>query len=320
MIEINKYFEFDLENTRDFLNDEEKENREGKLKLGDNFIGKEIKSSNKELFDCEDCYGNKYVLKDNSDLHIYSSSKSGSQIHTLLIHKFEDGDYGLWLTKQAPYYYEDGKIVNYFTTEEATVGEITAINKNKYLQEENRIMDDFLWIYAGDDIIFPSEVEEQQVKQGEGNSDGVGSEAGIVAAGGAVDTKNGEEGENKKGKDSIVDIGKDGKLYVCHGAILKCSKGTVPCTLNVIDKHQVYLKSKPIATVDDSKPVNISSFATCKRHDSPPCTPKLSGKWKGGKESVLVHGVPVLLKTSTIKCAYGGTITIINPGQGLVSE
>ncbi|AZO95791.1 DUF4280 domain-containing protein [Halocella sp. SP3-1] len=314
------YFSFDLKNNIDFLRDDESENRECKIKLGDDFLGKGIKPSKGDSIDYEDCYGNRYDLRDNNDLYISSNNESDNKLHELVIKKFEDGDYGIWLVKNAPYYYQDGMIVNYFTLEEAAVGDINAIEANSYLQEENRLMGDFLWVYQGDDIIFPSELKENEGEQGQGSSEQKSGQA-VSAAQGDDSPDEGSNGAKESKADGEIDeVGKGGKLFVCHGAVLKCSKGTAPCVFNVADKAQVYIMGKPVATVDDNKRSNMPSFATCKRHDSPPCTPKPTGKWKSGKDSVVIKGKTVLLETSTIKCAYGGTIKIINPGQQLVKE
>lgn len=314
------YFSFDLKNSIDLIRDDESENRGYKIKLGDNLLGKGIKPGEEESIDYMDCYGNRYNLKDNNDLYISSNNESDDKLHILKIKKFEDGDYGIWLLKKAPYYYQGGRIVNYFTLEEAAVGEINAIEKNSYLQEENRIMDDFLWVYQGDDIIFPSELEENEGKQGQGSSEQESGQAVSVGQGNDLADDGSDGGEGSKADDEINEVGKGGKLYVCHGAVLRCSKGTAPCVFNVADKAQVYIQGKPVATIDDNKSSNIPSFATCKRRHSPPCTPKPTGKWKGGKENVVIQGKAVLLETSTVKCAYGGTIKVINPGQQLVKE
>lgn len=143
----------------------------------------------------------------------------------------------------------------------------------------------------------------------------------VTASGGgsSADTT-GNAGKNNEANYEISDIAKDGSLYVCRGATLKCSRGTAPCTFNVIDKYQVSIQGKAMATIEDNTIANIPGFATCKRHDLPPCTPNLTGKWKGRKKDVVIHNIPALLKRSTIKCAFGGTIKVVNPGQKLVKE
>lgn len=46
-----------------------------------------------------------------------------------------------------------------------------------------------------------------------------------------------------------------------------------------------------------------------------PCCPQIWSEWTEGKEDVLIEGKPALLGRCTLKCAYGGTITIESSGQ-----
>ena len=51
---------------------------------------------------------------------------------------------------------------------------------------------------------------------------------------------------------------------VCMGAMLQCSFGMAPATLNVLDPMRPKLQSKPIANIMDFTPMaNIPPFGMC---------------------------------------------------------
>lgn len=45
--------------------------------------------------------------------------------------------------------------------------EVLALEENKFLQVEERIMDDFLWVYPADTIKFPGEEEKTREEEQE---------------------------------------------------------------------------------------------------------------------------------------------------------
>ncbi|SJZ62668.1 DUF4280 domain-containing protein [Selenihalanaerobacter shriftii] len=309
--EANRWRELEKEDGSNFTEEEAK-----KLKVGSKVY---IPNQLSEVTGHQDETKNNYV-KDNRDNIYINYFDDKQETKTLCIEGFQEGDYGLWVEEKAPYYLDGNKIVSK-NGKEASKSEILAIEENKFLEEEERIKDNFLWIYPEDTIIFPDEKEESQE-----NSDSQKSSKAATAS-----TTSGEENKKDKKKEeqqeqegedtsSIARGSGSERLYVCNGAKLKCSLGTGPSTLSVADKYQVYIQSKPMATIKDT---SMSKFGSkCKRSSdpTPPCTPKPTGSWQGGKNDVTIHDIPTLLETSTIKCGYGGSIKITNPGQSLVRE
>ena len=114
--------------------------------------------------------------------------------------------------------------------------------------------------------------------------------------------------------------------YVSHGAMLTCTMGIAPATLNVLPINRVNTENKPMATIMDNKPyVNVMPFGLCTSPACPtfikppgtpgPCVPSLPAPWATGKPNVLVANKPALTKTSRLQCIYGGSISIAFPGE-----
>lgn len=120
--------------------------------------------------------------------------------------------------------------------------------------------------------------------------------------------------------------------YVCSKAKIRCSCGDRIALLTVQPTRAIWLTGQPQANITDHKPmVNIAPFGLCHTTKYPPtgsataaahgkltpmpCVPNTLFKWMGGKNDVLLQGEPALLKSSTCKCIYGGTITIVFDGQ-----
>ena len=119
--------------------------------------------------------------------------------------------------------------------------------------------------------------------------------------------------------------------YVCMGAMLKCSFGMAPSQLMVTIPLRPMIQNKPKATIMDFAPlVNIIPFGMCQSMSNPtvasataaamgvltpmPCIPAIVSSWlPGGKQ--LIGNVPALLDNCKLMCAYGGNISITNPGH-----
>lgn len=122
-------------------------------------------------------------------------------------------------------------------------------------------------------------------------------------------------------------------VQVCMGALLRCSFGQVPGALAVPPLHRV-LTGTPAANVMDHLPgVNVPSFGMCTSQANPmvaaataaalgvltpmPCAPLTPAPWMPGAATVLLDGAPALDASSTLACAWAGTIAVTEPGQAV---
>jgi hypothetical protein len=120
-------------------------------------------------------------------------------------------------------------------------------------------------------------------------------------------------------------------IPVVSGAMLTCPMGLAPSTLTVIPKSMVMAESMPLATVMDNIPMaNVAPFGLCTSLTNPitaaqtaaalgvltpgTCIPVFPAPWAPGSPTVMVGGVPALTMTSKCACAYGGVVSIVNPG------
>lgn len=120
--------------------------------------------------------------------------------------------------------------------------------------------------------------------------------------------------------------------YVCSKAKIKCSCGDKISTLTVFPDRTIWLTGEPQANISDHVSMrNIAPFGRCHTtrypatgsataanhgHLTPmPCVPNTPFSWMNGKNDVLLKGQPALLKSSTCKCVWGGTISFTKDGQ-----
>lgn len=110
--------------------------------------------------------------------------------------------------------------------------------------------------------------------------------------------------------------------------------GTTPAQINPTNQMSVHVAGKPVASINDAAPMtNVTSCGMCNSLANPavaaataaamgaltpqPCVPALTGSWVcPGK--IRVGGNVLLTSDGTLMCAYGGTISIANPGQTTV--
>ena len=121
--------------------------------------------------------------------------------------------------------------------------------------------------------------------------------------------------------------------YVCTGATLQCTMGT-SCPKLIATPKNVSLTGNDQANVADYVSMkNIPSFGLCRSLGYPPtasataanlgrltpmpCVPGTCPKWQVVDKDSLICGEPALLEPATLKCMYGGTISIVSPGQSL---
>ena len=108
-------------------------------------------------------------------------------------------------------------------------------------------------------------------------------------------------------------MSQEGQELVCNGAICRCDKGTLPSLLQVTSQQSNYLQGKLVATTLDK---TFLPFGTCALKYNTPCVPALLF-WQDTFEliEVLIPGCHPLLEKSTIKCAIGGTVSIVSTLQ-----
>lgn len=115
------------------------------------------------------------------------------------------------------------------------------------------------------------------------------------------------------------------------GATLQCTFGMSPSQLMVVVPLRPKIQNKLVANIMDFAPMtNILPFGMCKSMSNPtvasatsaacgvltpmPCVPVPAGPWRpGGKGKVA--NFAALLDNCTLNCAWGGCISIKNPGH-----
>ena len=99
-----------------------------------------------------------------------------------------------------------------------------------------------------------------------------------------------------------------GELFVNDNCMLKCTLGEDISKL-VINQNSITLRRGKQANINDK---NILPFKKCRAIGI--CKPELLGQWEKNTD-VKVGEYPALLDISTIKCKYGGIISIDDAGQ-----
>lgn len=115
---------------------------------------------------------------------------------------------------------------------------------------------------------------------------------------------------------------------VVEGALVHCSFGVAPASLNVLPEDQVMIEGRPAADITCSTVANIPTFGMCTSLANPevaaatsaalgvltpmPCVPALA-PWIPSS-TTLIGDKPALVADSTCMCAFGGVIEILDPG------
>lgn len=122
--------------------------------------------------------------------------------------------------------------------------------------------------------------------------------------------------------------------FVCQGAMLQCSFGMAPSTLNVIVPLRPKCGNMLMATIMDYIPmVNIMTFGMCQSMANPtvasataaamgvmtpmPCIPVIAAPWSPGGQ-VKISGMPALINNAKCMCSYGGNISITNASGSMM--
>ena len=124
-------------------------------------------------------------------------------------------------------------------------------------------------------------------------------------------------------------------IQVTTGAMLQCSFGAAPSTLNVLPVNRVMAGGVPAGTIMDHIPIaNIPPFGMCSSIANPtvatattaalgvltpmPCVPATPAPWLPGAPTVLTGGTPALDNNCKLMCLWAGVIQITSPGQTTV--
>ncbi|MDQ1684279.1 MAG: hypothetical protein QOC82_1016 [Frankiaceae bacterium] len=129
-----------------------------------------------------------------------------------------------------------------------------------------------------------------------------------------------------------------GQPQVVSTAMMMCSFGIAPSTLNVLPINRVMVEGRPAANIMDHQPIlNIPPFGMCTSLANPtvasataaalgvltpmPCIPVTPAPWTPGAPMTLIANQPAVTPSSQCMCAWGGVIAIQMPGsmQTLVS-
>lgn len=122
-----------------------------------------------------------------------------------------------------------------------------------------------------------------------------------------------------------------GKPVVVSGAMISCTFGMAPGTLNVVVPRAI-VEGRPAATIMDIAPmVNISPFGMCMSLSNPtvaaataaalgvltpmPCVPVIPAPWTPMAPMTMLAKQPALVAGATCNCAFGGLINIGFPGS-----
>ena len=120
-------------------------------------------------------------------------------------------------------------------------------------------------------------------------------------------------------------------LCAVTGAMMQCTFGLAPSTLNALPTPRVMIEGRPAAVISSTAPaVNIPPFGMCTSLANPtvaaatsaalgvltpmPCIPAVAGTWIPGAPRTTIGGQPALVSGSTCICAYGGSISLLMTG------
>lgn len=115
-------------------------------------------------------------------------------------------------------------------------------------------------------------------------------------------------------------------------AMMTCTFGVAPATLNVLPTSRVMIEGKPAGDIMQNKPmVNIPTFGMCSSLANPtvasataaalgvltpmPCVPNVAAPWAPGAPTVMIGGQPALTMGSSCVCNWGGQISMTFAGS-----
>jgi hypothetical protein len=119
---------------------------------------------------------------------------------------------------------------------------------------------------------------------------------------------------------------------VVAGAMLQCSFGMAPSSLNVLPINRTMGAGPPAANIMDNVPMlNIMPFGMCQSIANPmvaaatsaalgvltpmPCIPATVTPWAPGVPTTMVAGMPAVNDTCKLNCMWAGVIQVTYAGQ-----
>jgi len=126
-------------------------------------------------------------------------------------------------------------------------------------------------------------------------------------------------------------------LQVVNAAKTVCTMSAKPSQLVVLPTNRRTAGGQPAGNIGDHAPIiNIVPFGPCVSPAFPPtaaataaalgaltpqpCMPNTTTPWAPGSATVTIANRPALVQTDTCRCVWGGTISITDPGQTLVTD
>lgn len=120
-------------------------------------------------------------------------------------------------------------------------------------------------------------------------------------------------------------------FLVTGNAVLTCTFGAAPSTLQVLPTNHVLVDMPAANIVDEIPLLNILPFGVCTSLANPtvasataaalgvltpmPCIPVTVAPWVVGAPTVLISNMPALSSDSKLMCCWGGCISISFAGQ-----
>lgn len=102
---------------------------------------------------------------------------------------------------------------------------------------------------------------------------------------------------------------------VAAGALLQCSAGASTSVMIATSAATVAIEGKVLVTTMDYQPIaNIPPFGVCSITGKQ-CVPSLPGPWVPSLTGVSIGASPLLPYGSTLQCAFGGNIFVLDCNQ-----
>lgn len=307
-----------------------------KIKIGDNFLGPNIEKISKNVY--KDKNGNKYYKNGIQKNLLIKYLNKENEMNIFKLKGFHEGSYGIWLEQSPPYFIKDGNLVGKYEKKKAILEDVKSELGNEWIEKEERIKEDFLWIMAGEEIIFPEGKTEDASEEVEKNDvERLSEKENFQFNKEEIEKKDSEKSMALKSqiKSSSSSNSSNGDFFLVSGAKLKCNFGDKNALLTVVPINKVFILNKAMATIMDYKPMlNIAPFGMCKCIANPivaaataanhgklkkmPCIPNTAAPWMNPKLRVTVKNKASITEKSQLVCMWGGMIKVTDAGQNKV--